>query len=61
VGGGSSGQTNIVEASEDLSHWVGISTNVFNASTCPTCPYIDVTDKDAPQHRLRFYRAYILQ
>ena len=61
VGNGRWGQTNVIEASTDLVHWTGISTNVFPATACPDCPFISFEDPDSARGYLRrFYRSYSL-
>jgi len=57
---GQSGQTNIIEASTDLLRWTAISTNVFPATVCPNCPFIDFQDPTSTNLDRRFYRAFWL-
>jgi len=54
------GQTNVIEASTDLFSWTAISTNVFPATTCPICPFIDFQDSASTNLARRFYRSYSL-
>jgi hypothetical protein len=55
-----SGQTNIIEASDDLVAWTAISTNVFPATACPICPFIDFQDPASTNLARRFYRSFSL-
>ena len=57
---GGSGQTNIIEASTDLLRWTAISTNVFPATVCPTCPFIEFRDPASTNLARRYYRAFSL-
>ena len=52
---GRPGETNVLEASTDLMTWIPISTNVFPATTCATCPFIDLVE--SPNLTRRFYRS----
>ena len=54
------GQTNVIEASTDLFSWTAISTNVFPATACPACPFIDFQDPASTNLAYRFYRSYSL-
>jgi hypothetical protein len=54
------GQTNVIEASDDLVAWTPISTNVFPATTCPICPFINFQDSASINLNRRFYRAFSL-
>ena len=54
------GQTNVIEASTDLFNWTAISTNVFPATGCPACPFIDFQDPASTNLARRFYRSYSL-
>ena len=54
------GQTNVIEASTDLFSWTPISTNVFPATACPVCPFIDFQDPASTNLAHRFYRSYSL-
>jgi len=54
------GQTNVIEASDDLVAWTPISTNVFPATTCPICPFINFQDPASINLNRRFYRAFSL-
>jgi hypothetical protein len=53
-------QTNVIEASDDLVAWTPISTNVFPATTCPICPFIDFQDPASTNLNRRFYRSFSL-
>jgi len=57
---GSGGQTNVIEASDDLITWTPISTNVFPATLCPNCPFIDFQDPASTNLARRFYRSFSL-
>ncbi len=57
---GRPGQTNVIEASTDLFSWTAISTNVFPATTCPICPFIDFQDSASTNLARRFYRSFSL-
>jgi hypothetical protein len=57
---GRGGQTNVIEASENLVTWTAISTNVFPATTCPICPFIDFQDPASTNLARRFYRSFTL-
>ena len=57
---GGGGQTNVIQASDDLVVWTAISTNVFPATTCPICPFIDFQDSASTNLARRFYRSYSL-
>ena len=57
---GRPGQTNVIEASTDLVSWTAISTNVFPATACPVCPFIDFQDPASTNLACRFYRSYSL-
>ena len=48
------GQRNVIEASTDLFSWTAISTNVFPATTCPVCPFIDFQDPASTNLARRF-------
>lgn len=52
---GRAGETNVLEASTDLMTWIPVSTNVFPATVCATCPFIDLVE--SPNHTSRFYRS----
>ena len=54
------GQTNVIAASDDLVTWTAISTNVFPATTCPICPFIDFQDPASTNFARRFYRSFSL-
>ena len=54
------GQTNVIEASDNLVAWTAISTNVFPATTCPICPFIDFQDPASTNLARRFYRSISL-
>ncbi len=54
------GQTNVIEASEDLVSWTAIRTNVFPATACPFCPFIDFQDTGSTNLHRRFYRSFSL-
>ena len=58
--GGGGGQTNVIAASDDLVTWTAISTNVFPATTCPICPFIDFQDPASTNFARRFYRSFSL-
>jgi hypothetical protein len=61
VGNGRWGQTNVIEVSANLTNWIAIRTNVFPATACPDCPFIDFEDPDSPRGFLhRFYRSHSL-
>jgi len=55
---GQAGQTVVVQASVDLSHWTSIATNVMPFTLCPICPFVIVTDAAVKDRFQRFYRAY---
>ena len=57
---GRGGQTNVIEASDDLVTWTPISTNIFPATTCPICPFIDFQDPASTNLVRRFYRSFSL-
>ena len=57
---GCGGQTNVIQASDDLVVWTAISTNVFPATTCPICPFIDFQDPASTNLARRFYRSFSL-
>ena len=57
---GQPGQTNIIEASADLVGWTAIGTNVFPATVCPNCPFIDFQDPASTNLDRRYYRAFSL-
>jgi len=57
---GTSGRTNVVEASTDLVSWTPVSTNVMDYSLCPICPFVDIQDPASTNLARRFYRAYEL-
>ena len=57
---GQPGQTNIIEASADLVGWTAIGTNVFPATVCPNCPFIDFQDPASTNLDHRYYRAFSL-
>ena len=53
---GTAGETNVVEASDDLKSWVPINTNVMDYSLCPICPYFsfeDLEERDTNQFEYR--------
>jgi len=52
---GRAGETNVLEASTDLMTWIPVSTNVFPATVCATCPFIDLIE--SPNLTRRFYRS----
>jgi len=52
---GRAGETNVLEASTDLMTWIPVSTNVFPATVCATCPFIVLTE--SPNLTRRFYRS----
>jgi hypothetical protein len=52
---GRAGETNVLEASTDLKRWIPVSTNVFPATVCATCPFIDIME--SPNLTRRFYRS----
>jgi hypothetical protein len=54
---GQTGQTNVLEASTDLSTWVPLSTNVMPNTDCPICPFILFRDTAATNLANRFYRS----
>ena len=54
------GQTNVIEASEDLVSWTAIRTNVFPTTACPLCPFIDFQDTASTNLPRRFYRSFSL-
>jgi len=54
------GKTNVIVASDDLVTWTAISTNVFPATTCPFCPFIDFQDPASTNLTRRFYRSFSL-
>jgi hypothetical protein len=58
VSGGSAGQTCIVDASDTLPNWSSIFTNIFPNTTCPSCPFIDVTNNVSGINQ-RFYRSRV--
>ena len=58
---GQAGRTNVVEGSEDMVHWMPISTNVMPFAVCPACPYVRVTDAAATNMVCRIYRALELR
>lgn len=53
---GDPGQTNVVEASDDLVSWRPVSTNAFPATECAECPFILFLDS-AVGSSSRFYRS----
>jgi hypothetical protein len=55
---GNAGWTNVVEASDDLVSWTGISTNFMPFTLCPICPYILVRDTASANLPRRFYRCF---
>ena len=57
---GRGGQTNVIAASDDLVTWTAISTNVFPATTCPICPFIEFQDTASTNLTRRFYRSFTL-
>ena len=57
---GRGGQTNVIAASDDLVTWTAISTNVFPATTCPICPFIEFQDTASTNLTRRFYRSLSL-
>jgi hypothetical protein len=57
---GRGGQTNVIAASDDLVNWTPISTNIFPATTCPICPFIDFQDPASTNLARRFYRSISL-
>jgi len=57
---GRAGQTNVIAASDDLVTWTPISTNIFPATTCPFCPFIDFQDPASTNLVHRFYRSFSL-
>ena len=57
---GRGGQTNVIAASDDLVTWTAISTNIFPATTCPVCPFIDFQDPASTNLVRRFYRSFSL-
>jgi len=58
VSGGSAGQTCIVDASDTLPNWTSIFTNIFPNTTCPACPFLDVTN-DVSGINQRFFRSRV--
>jgi hypothetical protein len=52
--------TNVIEASDNLVTWTAISTNVFPATTCPICPFIEFQDTAGTNLARRFYRSFTL-
>jgi hypothetical protein len=52
---GRTGETNVLEASNDLMIWIPISTNVFPATVGATGPFIDLME--SPNLTRRFYRS----
>jgi len=54
------GKTNVIEASDDMVTWTAIRTNVFSATTCPICPFIDFQDPASTNLTRRFYRSFSL-
>ena len=57
---GRGGKTNVIESSDNLVSWTAISTNVFPATTCPICPFIDFQDPASTNLIRRFYRSFSL-
>jgi plastocyanin len=57
--GGEAGQTAVIQASPDLADWTSVVTNVFPATVCPICPYLEFTDASAPTTAQRFFRALV--
>jgi len=57
---GGAGETNVIEASDDLVTWTAISTNIFPATACPICPFIDFQDPASTNLVRRFYRSLSL-
>jgi plastocyanin len=57
--GGEAGQTAVIQASPDLTDWTSVATNVFPATVCPICPYVEFTDASAPTTTQRFFRASV--
>jgi hypothetical protein len=57
---GTAGQTNIVEASGDLSAWIPVGTNIMDYSACPICPYATFEDIESTNLSQRFYRVFQL-
>jgi hypothetical protein len=55
---GNAGWTNVVEASQDLVSWSGISTNFMPFTLCPICPFILVRDTESTNQPHRFYRSF---
>ena len=54
------GLTNVIEASDDLVTWTAISTNLYSATTCPVCPFVDFQDPASTNLTRRFYRSFSL-
>jgi len=57
---GNAGQTNVIEASVDLTGWTPISTNVLDYTVCPICPFVIFDDTLSSNLTRRFYRGFEL-
>jgi len=55
---GTSGWTDVTEASSDLSIWTPISTNTMPNTACPLCPFIQIRDTASTNLTHRFYRSF---
>jgi hypothetical protein len=58
---GTSGRTNILQASPDLKSWTSVSTNVMDNTDCAICPFFIFEDSESTNLVRRFYRAIELE
>jgi hypothetical protein len=58
---GTSGRTNILQASLDLTSWTPVSTNVMDNTDCAICPFFIFEDLESTNLVRRFYRAIELE